>query len=195
MATTYTDIDVFGRRAPSGGLIILTGDDALENSMLHYLGSSGGSFVREPFRAGIFDNLLYSPVRELSANEVSDYAEQISNTFSAFARIISLSITPDTESATFSVRLGWSSVLTGEQRDTLFYLKSTVSPSEQLYSYIGIENTGDSLYYFSMVQQPSMPEIKLEYNKESSQWLYGKYWYMNFTTSDPRYDDIIALIG
>lgn len=195
MAIIYSDIDVFGRNYTNGGAIVLYGDDAIENSMLNYLGSRRGTFVREPYKAGLFDSLIYSPLRELTVEEIAEYRTSIENTFSQFITVRYLNIIPDYENEVFAIKLGWESILTGQQKDSTVYLRSLATPTEQVFSYVGIDASGDNLYFFAMTQQPSMPEVKLEFKTDINQWIYGKYMFLNFSVSDPRYADIIALIG
>lgn len=195
MATIFTEIDVYGRETSSGNPLVLNGDDAIENAIVNYCGTRRGALVREPLRAGIFDNLLYTPVRSLTNIEIDEYAVPFSDAFGNFVNVLDFNIEPDYENNAFVIQIGWSSKLTAQQRETSIALRNQLSPTEQSFSYVGVDSIGDNLYFFVMSQQPSMPEIILEYNIEASAWIWGKYVFTNFSETDPRYSDILNLIG
>ncbi len=190
---TYIDIDIEGKKTSSGDLLTYKNNDALEQALRFYLVSRRGSFVREPTSAGILDTLLFKPLTDLSPEEKASYLGQIRSKFNRFCDILSFSITPDYENRSWEVIVSWKSLLTQETIETEVILRPDLTPLELLVNYLEITLSGESLYYFILSEQITMPEVKLESNEVGYTW--GKYLFSNFSETDPYYTQIIALIG
>lgn len=190
---TYIDINEKGETTPSGDIFIYKNNDALEQSIKFYLTSQRGSFVREPNSAGILDNLLFRPMIEISPEEKASYLGQMRSVFNRYSTISDLSITPDYLNRTWEVKITWISLLTQETFESEIIIKPDLPPLEQLVEYLSITLTGESLYYFIISEQITMPEVKLELIDIG--YIWGKYLLSNFSESDPYYSQIINLIG
>lgn len=190
----YKDIDIEGRTTSNGNILTYTNNEALGNAIKFYLLSSKGAFIRQPTTAGILDTLLFRPLNPIYPEEKAGYLSQIRNTFNNFSTILSLDITPDYENQSWNVRVKWLSLLTKETIISEVKLRTELPPQEQLTEYLSVILTGESLYYFILSEQITMPDIKLEYIEETG-YIWGKYLFINFIETDPYYSQIIDLIG
>lgn len=190
----FEDFDIYGREKDEGQPYYFHDDEALGNALTLWLTSKKGDFIRDPEEGGVLDHYLF---KNMTNNSIEKIQFMLTNAiyrkFSNTLELNQLLVEPDKLSRTIQISIYYTSLISNKQNIVTIYIDEF--PDIVYYKYQTVEYTEDSLYNFVVLKKPSMSGRKLTYNIEEESWAWGKYKFINLTTSDSRFSDILAYIN
>ena len=104
--STYIDFDLFGGIDTSGGFAMLTGADALYNSITEWLVSNQDSYIRNPSTGGVLISQVDKPMTPERADKIkSALIAGFSTEFFPAVSIMDISVTADNETDTWTITI------------------------------------------------------------------------------------------
>ena len=113
--------------------------------------------------------------------------------FSNSIQLNNLVIAPDRVSRTIEISIYYTSLVSNKQNTVTIYIDEF--PDIVYYKYQDVEYVGETLYNFIVLKKPSMNGRRLTYNIEEESWTWGKYKFVNLTTTDSYFSVILAYIN
>jgi hypothetical protein len=111
--------------------------------------------------------------------------------FGGYITVEDIVINPDYTNRFTEVIINYTSLLSSEQNSATIYINDTFKTN--IVTYTDIAYTDDNLYTFVQIKKPDMQGRKLVYNITELSWIWGNnFKFINFTTDDPRFEDILA---
>ena len=190
----FEDFDIYGREKDDGQPYYFHDDEALGNALTLWLTSKRGDFIRDPEEGGILDHYLFKNMTNSSINQIQFMlTNAIYRKFSNSIQLNNLVIAPDRVSRTIEISIYYTSLVSNKQNTVTIYIDEF--PDIVYYKYQDVEYVGETLYNFIVLKKPSMNGRRLTYNIEEESWTWGKYKFVNLTTTDSYFSVILAYIN
>jgi hypothetical protein len=190
----FEDFDIYGREHDDGSPFYFQDDEALNNALILWITSSKGDFIRNPEEGGILNKYLFKNMTPTMIEQLQfSLSNAILRRFSGMLTLNSININPEKVSRSIKIDLYYTSLATNKPSIATLYIDEF--PTIVYYKYQDVGYVGDNLYNFVVLKKPSMTGRKMTYNIEEESWTWGKFKFINLTTSDSRFSDILAYIN
>jgi hypothetical protein len=168
-------------------------DAALSNAISSYLMSRKGDYIQAPNEGGPLDAFLF---KNLDDGYIEKLKFTIQSTlhinFSALIDLKGVLITPDYTNRLAEIKIIYVSKLSSENNSATIYINDTSKVSNV--TYIEIPYTEDNLLAFVQIKYVDMKKKKLLFSEKELAWVWGEsFKFINFTTTDSKFSEIIAL--
>lgn len=188
----YHDLDIYGRNNTNGTAMEYFDEDAVKNALTLWLTSKKGEFLRNPDAGGVLDNAQF---KNIEGKSIKILLFRLKNAllleFTPTVQLVNMIVTPDYEQRIWQVEIQYRNLLTNQIAQVYFYSKNLSSVQEQTEE--DIEYIGENLRMFCLVKKPDMEGELLVYNDNDLVWKWGLYRFINFTTEDVFYNEILAI--
>lgn len=105
-ASTYVDFDLLAELDAIGGILMLSGSDALYNSLTEWLTSSKNQYLRNPNTGGILVGALDKTMTDERAEQIRNrLIEGLTREFTPSITVIDVKISPDHRSDTWGIEI------------------------------------------------------------------------------------------
>ncbi len=187
------DLSVWGEQNIDGTAKDLIDDAALNNALISFLMSSRGDYILDPTIGGPLKDFTF---KNMDNGSIEKLRFSIQNAlymkFDGLIKVQRIDITPDYENRLSEINIIYISLLSDEQKSATVYVKDTTKVNYVTYQ--DIVYTGDNLYTFVQIKKSDMIGKKLVYNTKELAWIWGSNLkFSNFSISDSRFEDILAM--
>jgi hypothetical protein len=190
--SVYHDLDIYGRNNTDGTAMEYFDEDAVKTALTLWLTSKKGEFILNPDAGGVLDSATF---KNLEGKAIKTLLFRLKNAllleFVPTIQLVNMIVTPDYEQRVWQVEIQYRNLLTNQIASVYFYSKDLVNIEEQ--SEEDIEYVGENLRMFCLVKKPDMEGELLVYNDNDLVWKWGLYRFINFSISDPYYNEILAI--
>jgi hypothetical protein len=194
MATQLKDFDIYDPTDMNGRPGLTYGDRAIENMLIFWITSSKGDYIRQPTQGGVFQDLLFKPLRTISPGDLSNYTNLITSNFGNILTLLNFTITPIPEIKSWEIHLQWRSKLSNQVNTTLIAIDNT-SPTVQKVAYLDVSLIEVNLYNFVLLKLVDMQGYRLEYSNSELSWVWGNLKLSALTELDPYFTVIQTTIN
>jgi len=186
------DISVWGEQNIDGTAKELVDDEAISNAMQLFIMSKKGDYILDPTIGGPLSAYQF---KNMDSNNIEILRFSLQNAlymkFGGYITVEDIVINPDYTNRFTEVIINYTSLLSSEQNSATIYINDTSKTN--IVTYTDIAYTDDNLYTFVQIKKPDMQGRKLVYNITELSWIWGNnFKFINFTTDDPRFEDILA---
>jgi hypothetical protein len=184
---------MWGEQNVDGTAKTFIDDAALSNAISAYLMSRKGDYIQAPNEGGPLDVFTF---KNLDDGYIEKLKFSIQSSlhihFSALIDLKSVIITPDYTNRLSEIKIIYVSKLSSENNSATIYIKDTSNVSN--FTYIDIPYTEDNLLAFVQIKYVDMKKKKLIFSEKELAWVWGEsFKFINLTTSDSKFSDILAL--
>lgn len=188
----YHDIDVYGREKTDGTPYELNNEEAVKNAVILWITSKAGDFLRNPEAGGLLDRVLFKNMHGRSIGLfLFALKNALINEFSPSIKILDTQVERIYEYRTLKIHITYLIVASNIIQKVEVFTKDIKSIDEQKEQ--TVTYTGANLRMFCLIRVPNMNNELLIYNEEEDKWRWGIYYFQNFSTEDPYYDEIISI--
>lgn len=188
----FHDIDLYGREARAGIALEYFNADAVKNALELFLTSKRGDFIRNPSAGGIIDFNAFKVMNNANIQKLEfTLKNAINNYFQPAIEIQSIEPIPDYDNHILQINITYLDLTTLIINQVSLY--TDTSYQYQKFEFVTVEYTEDNLLKFCMLEKPAMMDKKLLYNTDDGIWYYGKFKFVNFSQSDIRFSEILAV--
>lgn len=192
MAVNYFDFDLEAKTYNNGNAVVYENDDAIKNSVLLWLTSSRGDFLKNPDAGGMLDFFLFKNIttERLRLLGFSLYNEMYF-TFLGLIKILDINIVPNYTQRYIQIEITYQ-IIESEQviKEELIIDKPVNNKTK---TYIEIDYIEENLYNFVKIQKNSHQDKKLKFDTTLNSWIWGEFKLVNLTESDPYFAQILEL--
>jgi len=186
------DISVWGEQNIDGTAKELVDDEAISNAMQLFIMSKKGDYILDPTIGGPLNAYQF---KNMDSNNIEILRFSLQNAlymkFGGYITVEDIVINPDYTNRFTEVIINYTSLLSSEQNSATIYINDTSKTN--IVTYTDIAYIEDNLYTFVQIKKPDMQGRKLVYNITELSWIWGNnFKFINFTTDDPRFEDILA---
>ena len=187
------DLSAWGEQNTDGTALSLVDDAALNNAIVSFLMSSKGDYILDPTIGGPLRDFSFKNMDTASIEKLRfSIRNALYMKFDDLIELKAIDIIPDYTNKLSEINIVYVSLLSDEQKSATVYVKDTSKVNYVTYQ--EIIYTGDNLYTFVQIKKSDMLGKKLAYNTKELAWIWGSNLkFTNFTISDTRFDDILAL--
>lgn len=192
MSETYADADIYGRELSDGNAVQHIDAEAIKNALTLFLTSKKGDFLRNPELGGPLDRVKFKSLDgSVSSLVIFTLKNAITNYFSPAIKLRDIQFTPNYEKRIWEILIYYSSNLSNSVDSVTVYTKDILNIAQQLDQ--NVTWVGENLRMFCLIQKSSMGFELLKYNSNDSTWRWGKFIFVNFTTEDEYYTEILNI--
>jgi len=192
MANYLHDIDIYGREQSDGKPFELFNEEAIKNAFIMWFTSKSGEFLKNPEAGGILDRILF---KNLEGSSIELWLFAIKNAlFAQFypaLDLIDLKLDKDYTQRYLRIELKYRVKMSNQIQKLEIFTKDLTPIREQKQQ--DIPYTDLNLLMFCTIRKPDMENELLVYDFEASVWRWGIYNFINFSTSDPKYEEILSM--
>lgn len=201
---TLKDIDVYGRNNLRGGGLIHTGDFAISNAIVLYLGSDENDYIYKPGKGAGLRRFVFKGLTQYNSDRIQKFIYSgLNSRFGKLIEQIQVLVTPNFENRYQEIEIFWVSIRTKKSNSVKFYSKipdnlipNQIILRDNYQNRIKIDFTGDNLIAFITLKQSEVnPTERLQFDSKESQWYWGPYIFTNLTESSEEFEDIKQITG
>jgi hypothetical protein len=187
-----TDIDFYGQNLANGQAIEYMGTDAVGNALYLWMTSKKGEFLYNPAAGGILDKSLFKTMSPDNLANIQFYLyNSILNFFSPYIELRDLILEPDMNSRILNITIKYFFPQTNQSGSVSIYVQSDYA--NKSYTYEDVDYVGSNLINFCRLQKTDMLNDKLVFNPDTDLWSYGKYIFINLTTSSSEFETVLLI--
>jgi hypothetical protein len=187
-----TDIDFYGQNLANGQAVEYMGTDAVGNALYLWMTSKKGEFLYNPAAGGILDKSLFKTMSPDNLANIQFYLyNSILNFFSPYIELRDLILEPDMNSRILNITIKYFFPQTNQSGSVSIYVQSDYA--NKSYTYEDVDYVGSNLINFCRLQKTDMLNDKLVFNPDTDLWSYGKYIFINLTTSSSEFETVLLI--
>ena len=190
----FVDLNVFGNENPNGEPVTHFDDEAISNALSMWLSTKRGEVVNQPNEGGALDSLIFKNLNSNPLPIQTRLRRDIERAFGGVLRVNSIQVQPDFDTKTWKIALVITSFLTGNKKEIEINI-ATVTSFQPRPKFVDLPLIGENLLNYITVEQISQPNEKLLFNEVEQSFVWGKFKLVNFTQSDTKFTEILALLN
>jgi len=188
----FQDIDIYGEENKDGTAKEYLDEEAVKMAFTLWLTSKKGEFIRQPQNGGVFDSLLFKQMTPDKAQMIHfSIRNAINNSFFPSIKLLDLQITPNYEQRYWEIYIKYENPFNKNIQSVTVYTKDLSNADSN--EYIEVSYIGNNLYNWCVIKAPSMTGQQLLYDSNKLKWIWGRYLFTEFSTTDSRFSEILVV--
>ena len=192
--TELIDIDLYGREYREGVPYEWKDADAVNNAILLWITSKRSDYIKNPEAGGVLDSIIFKLMTDSQIEKLKfRIRNAFARNFSEYASLQEIKIEKMMDLRLLKITVYYINIPYNTKQSLDLYVETEIKVES--FKYEDVEYIGENLYNFVVTKKPSMVGKKLAWNTKENYFCWNKFRFINFTTEDEYYTQILAYIN